>query len=100
MDSVSMELQRGVVITREAHNALCDLKALVDLATKKIHTAELEVLAATISPTLAEDPEPNLMAVSEMLHSPRFKTVLRNALAKSETAVAWHLPKRKAAHPY
>lgn len=97
MAAASAEL-RGMLITREAHEALRRLKSLVDSATEKIHAAELETASMTIHPTHAEDVSGTLLAASETLHSPKFEDSLRGALAKVETAVAWHSAKTRAAH--
>ncbi|MGB7024199.1 MAG: hypothetical protein WBD73_10405 [Candidatus Acidiferrales bacterium] len=92
------ELQHGALITREAHVALRDLKALVDLATKEIHTAEIETIGWAIGRAPGDDPRQTLLAAAETLRSPKFESALREARAKMEIAVAWHLPKGKAAN--
>lgn len=50
------ELQHGAVITRQAHVALRDLKALVDLATEEIHAAELETIVGSWPRTGRQSP--------------------------------------------
>lgn len=94
------ELQHGAVITRGAHVALRDLKALVDLATEEIHSAEIETIGWAIGCTPEDNPRRTLLAASETLRSPKFESALRQARAKMETAVAWHLPKGKAANSH
>ena len=44
----STNMQKGALITREAHSALLDLKTLVDSATEKIHAAELEAIGLAV----------------------------------------------------
>lgn len=48
MASASMELQHRAIMTREAHVAVRDRKSPVDLATEKIHAAELEAAGLAI----------------------------------------------------
>jgi hypothetical protein len=40
----SPRMQKAALVTREAHQALLDLKKLVDTATQKTHAAELETV--------------------------------------------------------
>ncbi len=91
------ELQHGAVITRQAHVALRDLKALVDLATEEIHAAELETIGWAVGRAPGDSPRRALLAAAETLRSAKFESALREAHVKMETAVAWHLPKGKAA---
>ncbi len=90
-------MQQGALITRDAHAALRDLKTLVDLATEKIHAAELDTIGLAIGRPQGDNPSRTLLVAAEALQSPRFEAALRQAQAKMEAAVAWHLPKGKAA---
>ncbi len=100
MTAATAELRRGMLITRDAHDALRHLKSLVDLATEKIHAAELQTSGMTVGAAPGEDFPGTLRAAAEMLHSPKFENSLKQAVAKVETAVAWHSVKTKAAHPH
>jgi hypothetical protein len=90
-------MQQGALITRDAHAALRDLKTLVDLATEKIHAAELDTIGLAIGRPQGDNPSRTLLLAAETLQSPRFEAAVRQAQAKMEAAVAWHLPKEKAA---
>lgn len=85
------KMQQGVVITREAHLALLDLKRLVDTATEEIHAAELETAGMAIGCLEGDDPLRTLRAAAETLRSPGFEAAILQARRKMETAVAWHL---------
>lgn len=98
MAAESMDLQHGAVITRDAHVALRELKDLVDLATSEMREAEFESVGAAIGRTQPEASRQKLLAAAETLRSRRFEDAVQRALAKLETAVAWHAPKRSAAH--
>lgn len=98
MAAASMELQHGAVITRDAHGALRDLKNLVDLATEKIHAAELETVDLAIGRVQNNNSQQEVIAATETLRSPRFQAALQRALTKLEIALAWHSPKSKSAH--
>jgi hypothetical protein len=41
-------MQKAALVTREAHQALLDLKKLVDNATQKTHAAELETVGQAV----------------------------------------------------
>lgn len=98
MAAMSTELQHGAVVTRDAHVALRELKTLVDLATEKIHTAEMETIDSAMGRAPADTSRRTVVAAVEALHSPEFESALRQARAKLEAAMAWHLPKGKAAN--
>lgn len=98
MTSAPVELQQGALITRDAHEALRSLKSLVDLATESAHAAEMESVSMAVGHTQGEESRRTLLAAAEMLRSPKFESALRRALAKVESAVAWHSVRRRAAH--
>ena len=89
MNSTSM--QKGALITREAHSALLDLKTLVDSVTDKIHAAELEAVGLAVGHRQGADPLRMLRIAAETLRSPNFEAAISQARVKMETAVAWHL---------
>jgi hypothetical protein len=100
MAAASPELQHGAVITRDAHLALRELKSLVDLATEKIHTAEMETVDSAMGRAPADISRQTLLTAAETLRSPKFESALRRAKAALETAMAWHSPKEKAANSH
>jgi hypothetical protein len=51
----SRKMQKAALVTREAHQALLDLKKLVDTATQKTHAAELETVGQAVSSFQRED---------------------------------------------
>jgi DNA polymerase III gamma/tau subunit len=93
-------MQRGVLITREAHAALRDLKSLVDLAVEKVHAVELDSVGMAIGHPQREDPSQTLLVAAEALQSSRFETAIREARAKMRVALAWHQPKERAANSH
>jgi hypothetical protein len=95
----AVRMQQGVLITREAHAALRDLKSLVDLAVEKIHAVELESVGMAIGRPQREDPSRTLLVAAEALQSPKFEAALQEAQAKMRVALAWHRPKERAANP-
>jgi hypothetical protein len=94
---MSARMQQLALVTRDAHSALRDLKTLVDLATEKMHAAELETVGVAISQSRADVPSRTLLTAAEALQSPKFEAAVRQARAKLEAALAWHLPQEKAA---
>lgn len=94
---MTARMQQGALITRDAHAALRDLKTLVDLATEKIHAAELDTIGSAIGCCpQGENSSQSLLTAAEALGSARFEAAVRQAQAKVEAAVAWHLPKGRA----
>lgn len=82
--------ERRALATRDAHAALRNLKSLVDLATEKLHIAELETVDAAIGHKQADDPLRTLLGAADALRSPQFSAVLEEARSKMERALAWH----------
>jgi hypothetical protein len=87
----STNLQKGALITREAHLALLDLKTLVDSITENIHAAEREAVGLAIGHRQGAVPPRMLRVAAEALRSANFEVAVSQARAKMETAVAWHL---------
>jgi len=82
---------QGMLITRDAHEALAVLKKLVDSAEEKIRLAERETVAVAIGHQKDDDPLGTLRDVEDTLKSQRFETAVSDAREKIETAVEWHL---------
>lgn len=85
------KLQQAALVTREAYQALLELKQLVDSATKKIHTAELETVGQVVGSSQREDALKTLRTAAESLTSPNLEAAVAQARLKIETAVALHL---------
>jgi hypothetical protein len=87
----SGKMQKAVLVTREAHLALLDLKKLVDSATQKTHTAELETVGQVVGSSHGEDALRTLRTVAATIGSQDFDAAVSKARMKIETAVASHL---------
>jgi len=74
--------------TREAHEALLELKKLVDEATVTTHAAELESFCLAVKREQPTSVRHTLEMVIERLKSPNFDAVLSVAREKLETAVS------------
>jgi hypothetical protein len=73
---------------REAHEALLQLKKLVDEATVATHAAELESFWLAAKREQLTDVRRALQTVIEQLKSPGFDAVLSVAREKLETAMS------------
>jgi hypothetical protein len=82
--------QRRTLVTRDAYSALRNLKTLVDLATEKLHAAELESVDAAIGRRQEDVPLRALLGAVETLRSPKFDAALEEARSKTANAVALH----------
>lgn len=85
------------LVTRDAYSALRNLKKLVDIATEKLHVAELETVDAAMGRRQANEALRTLLGAADALRSPKFEAALEEARVKTATAVAWHQPKAKEA---
>lgn len=94
MTPIAHSEAQGMLITRNAHEALAVLKKLVDGAEEKIRLAERETVAVAIGHQRGDDPLRTLRAVKETLKSQRFEAAVSDAREKIETAVEWHLKSR------
>jgi hypothetical protein len=79
---------RQALATREAHDALLDLKKLVDEAAKETHEAELESFSAAITQCECTGARLMLQSVVERFKSPNFDAVLTTVREKLQTAVS------------
>lgn len=87
----------GASITRDAHEALQDLKELVHQAEESIRVAERETIGAAIGKQSGADPVGTLRAAAEKLQSPGFESAISRAREKVQSALNFHLGGRKAA---
>ena len=84
----SRKLQKAALVTREAYQALLELKQLVDSATQKLHTAELATVGQAVGSSEREDALRTLRTAAESMN---FDAAVAQARLKIETAVALHL---------
>ncbi len=87
----------GASITRDAHEAVQDLKQLVNQAEESIRLAERETIGAAIGKQTGADPVSTLRAAAEKLQSPSLETAILRAREKVQSALNFHLGGRKAA---
>ena len=73
---------------REAHEALLDLKKLIDEAIATTHAAELESFCLAVKHDDETSVRRTLELVMERLKSPNFDAVLSVAREKLQTAVS------------
>jgi hypothetical protein len=81
---------QGVLITRDAHEALSVLKKLVDSAEEKIRLAERETVAVAIGHRKGDDPLSTLRDIAGTLESPNFEAAVSLVREKMKSAVDWH----------
>jgi hypothetical protein len=84
-------MYQGALITRDARQALLDLKSLVDNAAETIRSAEFDEVGLAIRRGNVDVPLTALRVVAESLRSARFETALSEARVKTETAMTWLL---------
>ena len=82
------ETPQKALAAREAHQALVELKKLVDEAAKTTHAAELESFHVAFHSGHQRDIQRTLQDVVDLLQSPTFDAVLSRAREKLETAVS------------
>lgn len=84
----SQKMQKAALVTRDAHEALLDLKKIVDSAAQKTRAAELEAVGLAIGSSRGEDALTTLRSVAETMGSSNFDAAVWQARKKIETAVA------------
>jgi hypothetical protein len=87
----------GATITRDAHEALLDLKKLVEQAAETIRVAERETIGVAIGKQSGDDPVRTLRDAAEKLESPSLESAISRAREKVQCALHFHLGGRKAA---
>jgi hypothetical protein len=93
----SPTIRRAALTARDAHDALLELKKLVDNATEKIRTAELEMVGMAIGRSkVQQDPSRALRAAAQSLQSPALDDAISHARAKMNDAVALQLGMAKS----
>jgi len=73
---------------RDAHEALLDLKKIVDEATETTHTAELESFHLAAGHSEIHGVRKTLQEVGDRLKSPSFDAALSQVRKKLETAAS------------
>jgi hypothetical protein len=81
-------MEKRALATREAHEALLDLKRVVEEAAKTTHAAELEAVHLAIDSKGVGDITANVRSAIEGLESPAFDGALRRALHSLQTAIS------------
>jgi hypothetical protein len=79
---------KQAIATREAHEALLELKKLVDEAAKETHEAELESFSAATKQGEHTSIRLMLQRVIERIKSPNFDAVITSVREKLQTAVS------------
>ena len=90
MTPISYPNGQGMLITRDAHEALAVLKKLVYSAEEKIRLAERETVAVAIGHRKGDDPLRTLRDVADALQSPKLETAVLVLQEKIQVAVEWH----------
>jgi hypothetical protein len=85
---MTRETPKQALATREAHEALLELKKVVDEVTVTTHVAELELFCLAVKREQGTSVRGTLQTVIERLKSPNFDAVLSEAREKLETAVS------------
>ena len=91
MTPISYPDAHGMLITRDAHEALAVLKKLVDRAEEKIRLAERETVAVAIGHRKGDDPLRTLRDFADTFQSPNFEDAVSVVREKMQVAVEWHL---------
>jgi hypothetical protein len=87
---LTRSMNKGTLITREAYQALLDLRSLVEIAVEKAHTAGLDTAGLGVSSRPIGNPLKDLKTAAETLQSSTFETTLAEARSKIDIALAWH----------
>jgi hypothetical protein len=90
MTPMSYPNAQGMLITRDAYEALAVLKKLVDSAEEKIRLAERETVAVAIGHSKGDDPLRTLRDIASTLESPNFEAAVLSVREKTQSAVDWH----------
>ena len=85
---MNLETPKQAFATREAHEALIELKKLVDEAAKITHQAELESFHAAINRDRDSSVRRSLQDVVERMKSPEFDRAIFVVREKLEAALS------------
>jgi len=85
---MNTEMQKQARAARDAHQALLDLKKLVDEAMQTTHCAELEAVHMAVSSNSSGDISTTIRAVLDRLGSPDFESSLDKARQSLKTALS------------
>lgn len=88
---MTLNTERGKLITRDAYSAFLELKHLIEQATEQMREAEREAVGLAIGKFPTADPLRPLKVAALALQSPAFEAAVSPARAKTETALAWHM---------
>lgn len=90
---MTLRLERGALITRDAYSELLELKHLVERGAEHMHEAERQAVGLAIGNTLRADPVKALIVAAEALQSPAFEAAVSEARAKTGIAIVWQMVK-------
>jgi hypothetical protein len=85
---MNLEMQKRALAARDAHDALLELKKLVEEAAQAAHAAEREAVHLALSPRSGGDVRKSLRMVKDQLESPNFESTLSRVREKLENAAA------------
>lgn len=85
---MNRELPKQPLAAREAHEALLELKRVVDEATKTLHAAELESFHVAALHAEAHSVRRTLRHVRDRLKSADFEMVVSQVVEKLEVAIS------------
>jgi hypothetical protein len=85
---MSANCPKQALATREAHEALLELKRLVDEATRETHEAELESFSAAMKCGKDTSVRMRLQSIVERFKSPSFEAALTIVRDKLQAAVS------------
>ena len=85
---MNSEMQKRALAAREAHEALIDLKRVVEEAARTTHAAELEAVHLAIDSKGPGEITTKVRTVIDRLKSPAFDGALRRALQSLQTAIS------------
>jgi len=85
---MNLEMQKRALAARDAHEALLELKKLVEEAAQAAHAAEREAVHLALSPRHRGDVRKSLQMIMDRLTSPNFESTLSRVREKLEHAAA------------
>ena len=85
---MNAEMQKRALAARDAHQALLDLKKVVDEAAQTTHAAELEAVHLAISPKEGGEISTAIKVVVERLGSVNFEATLTKVRESLQTAMS------------
>jgi hypothetical protein len=85
---MNSDMQRRALAARQAHEALLDLKRVVEEAARTTHSVELEAVHLAVSSRRTDDISSKLRTVLEQLASADFEATLAKARLSLQMAMS------------